>query len=62
MNLLLLSEKSEFQRAGEIIANSKHNTQLIGYLNQIGENGALGSFSEIKKLELKPLINQYYYL
>ena len=58
MNLLLLSEKSEFQRAGEIIANSKHNTQLIGYLNQIGENGALGSFSEIKKIIKKHKIDE----
>ena len=58
MNLLLLSEKKEFQRAGEIIANSKHNTQLIGYLNKRGENGALGSFSEINKIIKKHKIDE----
>ena len=58
MNLLLLSEKTEFQRAGEIIANSKHNTQLIGYLNQKGENGALGSFSEINEIIKKHKIDE----
>ena len=50
MNLLLLSKKAEFQRAEEIISNSKHNTQLIGYLNEKGENGALGTFSDIEKM------------
>ena len=50
LNLLLLSEKAEFGRAEEIISNSKHNTQLIGYLNEKGENGALGSFANIQKI------------
>ena len=58
MNLLLLSEKVEFLRAEEIIANSKHNTQLIGYLNQKGENGALGSFSEINEIIKKYKIDE----
>ena len=58
MNLLLLSEKVEFRRAEEIIANSKHNTQLIGYLNQKGENGALGSFSEINEIIKKYKIDE----
>ena len=58
MNLLLLSEEVEFRRAEEIIANSKHNTQLIGYLNQKGENGALGSFSEINEIIKKYKIDE----
>ena len=58
INLLLLSEKVEFRRAEEIIANSKHNTQLIGYLNQKGENGALGSFSEINEIIKKYKIDE----
>mgnify|MGYP003950702887 CR=1 FL=1 len=58
MNLLLLSEKKEFQRAEEIISNSKHNTRLIGYLNQRGENGALGSFSEINEIIQKHKIDE----
>ncbi len=58
MNLLLLSEKAEFVRAEKIISNSKHNTQLIGYLSQKGENGALGSFSEVKKIIKKHKIDE----
>ncbi|MEE2700052.1 MAG: glycosyltransferase [Bacteroidota bacterium] len=57
-NLLLLSEKNEFKRAEYIIANSKHNTRLIGYLNKKGENGALGSISDIKNIIKKHKIDE----
>lgn len=57
-NLLLFSEKNEYNRATNIIANSKHNTHLIGYLNKTGENGALGSMRDIKKIIKKHKIDE----
>ena len=50
--------KSELNFIQKIISNSNHNTQLIGYLNQKGENGALGSFSELKKVIKKHKIDE----
>ena len=57
-NLLLLSEKDEHKRATEIIADSKHNTQLIGYVSTKGENGSLGSISDIKEIIKKHKIDE----
>ncbi|MBC8266646.1 MAG: glycosyltransferase [Flavobacteriales bacterium] len=58
LNLLLVSKKSEFKRAEEIITNSKHNTKLIGYLNEKGGNGALGSFSDMDSIIKKHNIDE----
>ena len=58
LNLLLLSEKSEFQRAKYIVDNSKHNIKLVGYVNSNGKNGALGKETDIKNLIKKYKIDE----
>lgn len=57
-NLVLFSDKNEYKKATDIIANSKHNTQLIGYLNKNGENGALGSVGDVKTIIKKHRIDE----
>lgn len=57
-NLLLISDEIEYNRAIGIINESKHNTKIIGYINENADKGALGSFKDLDDIIRKFKVNE----